>query len=74
MFVACFESGSRLWLGLGLESSHGRGVAKFSELLTWGSQYITRNMTSKEFVRATRPTFIYFLYTPVLQPTVVEQR
>ena len=40
------------------ESSHGRGAAIFADLLTWGAQYLTRNMTSKKFVRATAPTFL----------------
>ena len=39
---------------------HSEGCSRFSEyseLLIEGSQYITRNMTSKAFVRVTRPTF-----------------
>ena len=40
------------------ESSHGRGAAIFAELLKWGAQHLTRNITSKKFVRATRPTLL----------------
>ena len=40
-------------------SSHGRGAAKYFELLTEGTQYIVpENMTPKNFVRATRPTLL----------------
>ena len=47
-----------------LESSHGRGTANVSELLTWGAQYITRNMTSKNsFARPDQ-----HFYALVLQP------
>ena len=38
------------------KSSHARGAANVSELLTWRGQYLTRNMTSTKFVRATRQT------------------
>ena len=38
--------------------SNGRGAAKLSEVLTWGAEYLIRNMTLKKFVRATRPTFL----------------
>ena len=40
------------------ESSHGRGAAFLSELLTWGAQYLIRNITPKNFVRTTRPTIL----------------
>ena len=32
-------------------------AAFFSELFTWGAQYIIRNMTSKKLFGASRPTF-----------------
>ena len=35
------------------QSFHGMSEANCSELLTWGAQHITRNITSNKFVRAT---------------------
>ena len=52
--ACCKLWSSKCWK---LESSHGRGAAKFSELLTCGAQYFIRNMVSKKVVRATPPTF-----------------
>lgn len=43
-----------------MESSLGRYAAEFAELLTRGAEYLTRNMTSRKFFRATQPTVLGF--------------
>ena len=54
--------------GTGLPSHPTKGLQQnVSELLTWGTQYLTRKMTSKAFVRATRRRF----YALVLQQYVL---
>lgn len=51
------------------ERCHGMGGGLlFADLLTWGVQYITRIMTPKKVVSATRPLFVGGVTAVVLKP------
>ena len=52
-----FEVQSARYRQITKESSHGRGAAEFSELLTWGAQYLIGDMAWTKFIGATRPAF-----------------
>ena len=46
-----------IWICCMQESSHSRGAALFSDLLTW-AQYLIRGVTATKVVGATRPAFL----------------